>query len=196
MSAPPLAPLREVVERLEGAGIACALGGSGLLMALGLVEQVHDWDLTTDASPAAVLAALAGRDLVLHGNSGDHADHKVVTAGGAIEVIARFAFRVPGGVARIPTIVSGRWRGVPLGSAEAWAAAYVLLGRPAKAELLFAHLARRGAEPSALRTLLAQPLPRALAARLRALERSAGAGAAPQRLARARSRSARGPAGR
>ena len=130
---------------------------------------MHDWDLNTDASPVAVLRALGGRDLVLHGNSGCHADHKVVTAGGRVEVIVRFAFATRRGVVRIPTVVAARRRGVPLGSLEAWAVAYALLERPARAEHVFAHLARTGADPTMRARLLAEPLPGALARRLRAL---------------------------
>lgn len=42
------------------AGVRCALGGSGLLLSLGLVDRVGDWDLTTDAPLERVEAALQG----------------------------------------------------------------------------------------------------------------------------------------
>jgi hypothetical protein len=163
---PPFAPLREVVARLEGAGLVCALGGSGLLAALGLTETVRDWDLTTDAAIAEVLGALGTLAHEYHGSSGIHADQKLVI--GPVEVIVRFAFLTEGKVVRVPTVVTGRWRDVPLGSPEAWAVAYALMGRDAKAETLFAHLAR-GADPKALATLMAEPLPASLRDRLAAL---------------------------
>jgi hypothetical protein len=55
-SAPPSDPLLEAVSRLEGAGLVVALGGSGLLGALGLATEAHDWDLTTDSAPGDVAA--------------------------------------------------------------------------------------------------------------------------------------------
>lgn len=52
-----LLPLVRVLLR---AGVRCALGGSGLLLSLGLVDRVGDWDLTTDAPLERVEAALQG----------------------------------------------------------------------------------------------------------------------------------------
>jgi hypothetical protein len=48
----------QVVTALQDHGADAALGGSGLLAALGLVDAVRDWDVTTDADPAVVEAAL------------------------------------------------------------------------------------------------------------------------------------------
>ncbi len=169
MSTPPLAPLREVVAALEGSGLACALGGSGLLAALGLVGHVNDWDLTTDAPLEDVERALTGRVIERAGPSGVHADHKAMLAAARTEVIARFALVAPAGPVRIPTVVTGRWEGVPLGSPEAWAVAYTLMARAARADLLFAHLAGCGVDEITRARLLDEPLPVALAARLRSL---------------------------
>ncbi|HKQ58407.1 MAG TPA: hypothetical protein VJY35_11120 [Candidatus Eisenbacteria bacterium] len=168
-SAPSWPLLAGCVARLEAAGVPVALGGSGLLAALGLADTVGDWDLTTDAPWERVDAALADEPHTDHGNDALHADHKRVIADGAIEVIVGFAYFTPSGVVRIPTIVSGHAGRVPLGSPECWAVAYALLGRPAKSETLFSHLESRGAEPAAMRRLLAEPLPEYLAARLTAL---------------------------
>jgi len=38
--------------------LAPAVGGSGLLVALGLAEVAHDWDVTVDAPVPTVAAAL------------------------------------------------------------------------------------------------------------------------------------------
>jgi hypothetical protein len=169
LTTPPLEPLLELVTRLEAEGIRCALGGSGLLAALGLTETVHDWDLTADA-PLERLAPLA-RDWPFEtaGSSGVHADAKLMVPGHSIEVIARFAFFGPRGVIRIPTVIAGRWRGVPLGSPEAWLTAYHLLERPAKRDLLLDHLRSRGHDPGVVETLLAEPLPGDLAGILASL---------------------------
>jgi hypothetical protein len=159
VKSPAVTPLRDVIGRLEGAGIAAALGGSGLLAALGLAREVRDWDLTTDAAQADVAAALAGFDQELAGSSGVHADHKVMLPAHSIEVICRFAFHVKGGVVRIPTRVTRRWEELPVGSPEAWAVAYALLDRPAKADLLWNWLGGRTPDREVVDLLLAQPLP-------------------------------------
>ena len=169
---PPFHLLRSAIARLERAGVEVALGGSGLLAALLLADRVRDWDLTTDAPEAAVIEALAGDPHVRSGNDTLHADHKLAYADGALEIILGFAFFTPAGVVRIPTIVSERRDGIPLGSLEAWGVAYHLLGREAKAGLALDHLARTGVRPEARDRLLAQPLSPDLAARLRALPTS------------------------
>jgi len=173
---PPTAPLQRVCARLAAAGIPHALGGSGLLASLGLVERVNDWDVTCDADLDALDALFAGEPRERFGNSGCHADHKLNLEGGGIELIARFAFFVPGGIVRIPTLVTARWLDVPVGSPEAWAVAYALMGeledaprRRERAQALFAHLSAAGADALAVRALLAEPLPAALAARLAAV---------------------------
>jgi hypothetical protein len=164
------------VESLARAGIPCALGGSGLLMALGLVDEVRDWDLQTDASDDAVRAALAGSETTHHGNDLLHADSKVVVPAARAEVICRFAFFAPTGVVHLPAIVSGTWRQVPLASPEVWAVAYALLAagegsalRLERSEALFSRLTGAGADRAVVRALLAEPLPPPLAARLAAL---------------------------
>ncbi len=57
---PPLDVVRSVVQSIQRRGGEVALGGSGLLAALGLVASVHDWDVTTDASLPLVTTALSG----------------------------------------------------------------------------------------------------------------------------------------
>lgn len=168
-SAPPISALRSVLERLEGEGLVVALGGSGLLAALGLADRVRDWDLTTDGDADRVAAILAGKVEAAHGPGPLHADRKLVLAGGAVEVIVGLAFQCGGGRVRIPTLVSGRADGIPLGSPEGWAVAYHLLGREQKRDALLQHLERHGADAGAVAGLVREPLPEALAARLTAL---------------------------
>ena len=178
---PPLQPLRAALTRLAAAGIPHAIGGSGLLAALGLVERVNDWDVTCDASLDDLAALFGDQPHERFGNSGCHADHKLNLEDNGIELIARFAFFVDGGVVRIPTRVTGHWNGLPVGSPEGWAAAYALMGalesgpkqeqRTQRAEALFAHMAAQGADAEAIAFLLAQPLPAPLAARFAALPR-------------------------
>ena len=169
VATPPLGGAWRIVERLERAGIECALGGSGLLAALGLADTVRDWDLTTDAPRPAVEAALAGLEWENAGSDELHADEKLMFPRLELEIIRGFAFFTPLGVVRLPTIVTRRWAGLPIGSAECWAAAYHLLGRERKRDDLLGWLERSGANRAARDVLLAQPLPPSLAAALRAL---------------------------
>ena len=169
LATPPLEPLLEIVARLEGEGIRCALGGSGLLAALGLGTVVRDWDLTAEAPLERLLPVARRLPHETAGSSGVHADAKLLFPGLAIEIIARFAFHGPRGVIRIPTVVGGRWHGVPLGSPEAWAVAYHLLERPAKRDLLLGHLREHGHDPEVVACLLHEPLPEEIAATLAAL---------------------------
>ncbi len=166
---PPLAPLIDVIARLERAGIECALGGSALLAHLHLTREVRDWDVTAEADLAEIRVALGGLPGEEFGESGVHADHKLALTGLDVEVIARLAFRTARGVCRIPTRISARVEGIPMASPEAWAVAYALLERADKSELLFGYLARSGAEREVCEAFLAQPLPDPLAARLRRL---------------------------
>ena len=170
-SSPASAPLLDVVRRLESAGLVVALGGSGLLGALGLGNEARDWDLTTDTAPGEVTAALDGLEVERVGPGGIHADHKVRTAGGEVEIICGFAIRSGDGVVRIPTVVSARVEGIPIGSPEAWAVAYALLGREEKSERLLQWLAARGTDARVVERLLAEPIPTPLARRLAALPR-------------------------
>jgi len=170
---PPLAPQHSLLAPLASAGIPHALGGSGLLAALGLVDHVNDWDVTVEIEVDALAALYPAATFTRYGNSGGHADHKLTFAAERTELIVRFAFFVPGGVVRIPTVVTDRWNDVPIGSPAAWAAAYALMAdqesdarRAERAERLFAWLETHGADPG-LSMLLAEPLPSAIAARLR-----------------------------
>jgi hypothetical protein len=122
---------------------------------------------------ARIAELFADRPHELAGNSGIHADQKIMLPLEDVEVIVNFAFAVEGPVLRIPTLVRGTWNGVPLGSPEAWAVAYALMGefegearRRERAELLFGHIEKTGADPEALRLLLAEPLPEFLVRRL------------------------------
>ena len=179
MTHPPLPPLHAALARLRAAGVPHALGASGLCAALGLVDRVNDWDVTCDADLATLAALFADVPTESFGNSGCHADHKLNLEAGGIELIARFAFFVPAGVVRIPTLVTRTWHDVPVGSPEAWAVAYALMGeydepahrerRRGRAEAVFGWLATHGADAPALEQLRREPLPEFLAARLAAL---------------------------
>jgi len=168
-SHPALEPLRATIETLERGGIPCALGGSGLLAALGLADAVRDWDLMVDAPAREVYPRLDPARVRYVGSDALHADEKLELPADQIEIICRFAFYVKGGIVTLPASVSERRDGIPLASPEVWCAAYWLLGRNAKAESLLAHLGTAGAHSDRIRDLLGQPIPEDLAARLRRL---------------------------
>jgi hypothetical protein len=165
----PIGPLRDLLARLAPAGVRVALGGSGLLGALGLTDHVRDWDLTTDETPERLRALLSDLRIETVGPSGVHADEKVMIPAVEIELICGFALRSADGVVRIPTVITRSWMGIPVGSPEAWAVAYALMGRPERADSLFGWLTTYGADSSVRETLLGQPLPAELRERLGAL---------------------------
>ncbi|WP_028921456.1 hypothetical protein [Pseudonocardia acaciae] len=142
MSVPRLDVVLAVVGALRADGLVAAVGGSGLLVALGLAEVAHDWDVTVDAPTSSVAAALRRGGLDFRDGTergGVYAsDARYVIDGGDhdIDVLVNFALRGPGGVVRLPTVVTGCWRGLPLADPEVWARAYRLLGRAAKATAL------------------------------------------------------------
>ena len=176
---PPIEPLLRLTGRLDAAGIEWGVGASGLLASLGLVDQVNDWDIQVEAGPDAVRALFDGVPHVFHGHGGCHADWKLAFDDARTEIIPRFAFFAPGGIVRVRLAVSRHWRGLPIASPEGWACAYWLMGefdepalrerRAARAARLFAHMERTGADRARTQAMLAEPLPDALAARLRAL---------------------------
>ena len=162
-------PLLEVHRRLEEAGIAHALGASALLHAHGLEDHVGDWDINTDADHDVLDPLFADLSPVHFGSSGIHADSKLQMFGASVELIVRMAIVAEGKVVRIPTLPRTTWNGVPVGSREAWAVSYALLGRHEKSERLFRALEQDGANAADVARMLEEPLPAALAARLRAL---------------------------
>jgi len=176
---PPIEPLRRITDRLDAAGIEWGVGASGLLASLGLVDRVNDWDVQVEAEPDVVRALFSELSYEFHGHGGCHADWKLAFADARTEVIPRFAFFAPAGIVHIRLSVSRHWRGLPIASPEGWACAYWLMGefdepalrarRAARAESLFAHLERAGADPARTAAMLAEPLPEPLAIRLHAL---------------------------
>jgi hypothetical protein len=174
-SSPPIAPLRRLVLGLERAGVTSALGGSGLLAALGVevvageAVEIGDWDLTTDAPLEQVRRAVVRSRHRLMGPNGPHADHKIQLRQGEIEIIIGFSIHAPAGTVRLPTLVTGHWNQIPIGSPETWAVAYGLLGRREKSEALFRYLDAHGADHEPRRRLLAEPLPEELGVRLASL---------------------------
>jgi hypothetical protein len=142
--------VRAVAAALAERSIRVALGGSGLLAALGLADQVRDWDLTTDSEPADVAEALAAAGIAwsrVSSGEGQYATRArlCVDAGDhQVDVIIGFAVRDTGGrIQQLPASVTGSWEGLPLGDPRVWATAYRLLGRTDRAATLDRWLAAR-----------------------------------------------------
>ncbi len=178
---PPVWPLQSKLMRLRDAGLVHALGGSALLGALGLATRANDWDVTVDADVEALRRVFEREPCEYFGNSGCHADHKLTWHDERIELIPRMAFFAPDGIVRIPTVVTRKWAGLPVGSPAAWYAAYWLLGalekddrRFEKAAQLAAWIAEHGADAAGVSALLAEPLPAELRAAIEAFPLAAG----------------------
>jgi hypothetical protein len=178
---PPIEPLRRLTARLDAEGIAWAVGASGLLASLDLVDEVNDWDVQVEAEPEKLQWLFVGVPHTFHGHGGCHADWKLAFEAERAELIPRFAFYAPAGIVNLPVRVSHHWHGLPIASPEAWACAYWLMGqydapslrarRAERAEWLFARLAERGADAGRIEELLVEPLPEPLMGKLRSLVR-------------------------
>jgi hypothetical protein len=139
LKTPDLNSLIDISLRLKAKGIVHALGGSGLLFAHGLVEEVGDWDLTTDASLPQVRSCLTGLDWEKGSASNEfRSDYllRVSSIGTKIEIIGGFTILRNSKAYRILTKVNGLWNQIPLGDLKVWKRAYELMGRPQKAELI------------------------------------------------------------
>lgn len=143
MRIPPLDVVERLVRSLRARGMEPAVGGSGLLVALGLAEEANDWDVTVDAPDDAVRRVLDEDGFAYSdGTSGDGlyaTERRYVVDGGdhSVDLLVGFALQAEdGGVERVPARVTGTWNGLPLADPAVWARAYELLGRPAKAAAL------------------------------------------------------------
>jgi hypothetical protein len=139
---PDTSVVRLVLRKLEEGNLGAAIGGSGLLAALGLTDVVHDWDITTDGPISAVEDALKSTGAPYRqtpSGIGIYAsDGLYVVDGGDhdIDVIVGFAVRVGNRKIELPTRISETWQGLPLADPTVWEQAYRLIGEHSKADLL------------------------------------------------------------
>lgn len=158
-----LTSLTALTEQLERSGISYSLGGSGLLLSLGLTSTVGDWDVVTDAPKDKVLAVLGNyevEDLA----SGDHpfgTEYKlaILQMEPPVEIIGGLAIHSDYGLCRLPATAVSLWHGIQMGSPEVWYVAYALMNREAKADLLLAYLKEVGINQHMIDVLREQPLP-------------------------------------
>lgn len=161
--------LQIIVSKFTECGLKVALGGSGLLYALGLTEVVHDWDLTTDESRQDVMQCLDAFHVVEKKRVSETfcSEYILALPDEDIEIIGSYAIRYGIETCHLPSIIGGSWGNVPLASPEVWAVAYDLMGRLGKAELLFGYLERTGVSRYVIDMLLKGPLPSKMRVRLK-----------------------------
>jgi hypothetical protein len=141
-SIPDLTVVREILSCFDDHGIVGAIGGSGLLAALGLTQVVRDWDITTDSVPSSVERALVEVGYPYRcgtvgvGTFASAALYIVEAETHEVDVIVGFAVRVEGQRIELPTRVTGIWRSLPLADPTVWEQAYRAMGETAKADLL------------------------------------------------------------
>ena len=135
-----LESLLVLTKLLEQADIPYALGGSGLLYSLGMIDRVRDWDLTTEASFAEVMSVL-GQFEHTASPSGDFpfaSSYRIAFrhAQPEIDLFGNFSIQTESGLCRLPAIPTFCWEGVHVGSPEVWFVAYSLMKRLEKAQFL------------------------------------------------------------
>ncbi|MDN7240792.1 hypothetical protein QWY14_03275 [Planococcus sp. N028] len=167
--------LQKITQVLDKSKISYALGGGGLLYALGLAElhKVGDWDITTEAPLSEIKEAL-GSFKSKDTPCGDYpfaTKYKMLFCenGTEIEIVGTFAIYYDEHLCKIPTVVTRHWEEVKLGSPEAWFVAYTLMGRTKNARMLLTYLEYNGADPDILALLMKEPLPPVLVHTLRNL---------------------------
>lgn len=158
-----LTRLSALTKRLEQAGVSYSLGGSGLLLSLGLTNAVGDWDVVTDAPKDKVLAALGNYE-VEELACGDHpfgTEFKLALnqLEPPVEIIGGLAIHSAKGLCRLPATAVSLWNGIQMGSPEVWYVAYALMNREAKADLLLAYLKEVGTNQQMIDVLRELPIP-------------------------------------
>jgi len=140
---PDLEELQKLSKTLQTANISHALGGSGLLWALGISVEVNDWDITTTCPLEHIESALQDYDYVVHYANGIYASDyliKIVLKNSHVDIIGNFAIKTKTEVISINTIITGYWNDVPLGCPYEWHKAYSAMKRTHKIELLAKYL--------------------------------------------------------
>jgi hypothetical protein len=148
--------LKLIADRLEANEIIYALGGSGLLYSLGLIEAVNDWDITVECSRNELVQILNEFEW-MEQNSGDYpfaSKYRIQVPQFKIDFIGFFSLHSNSGIINLPVKQSTRWNGIKMGSPEVWYAAYKLMNRENKASLLYNYLKTNGANSEIIKQLL------------------------------------------
>lgn len=164
-----------VTSQLESSNIKYALGGSGMLLSLGLSDTINDWDIMTDAPKEQILKALqqfriketTGAEYPF-GTEYKLAIHENVPQ---VEILGRFAIYNDQQLCNIPTVPATIWQGVQVSAPEVWYVAYALMERTAKADLLLEYLKSQPANKEVINQLMKEPLPEFIAQQLDSISR-------------------------
>lgn len=131
-----------IIERLEENRIPYALGGSGLLYYLNLMNNANDWDITVDCSKDKLIKAIGGYEWEER-KTGDFpfaSKYRLNVASLKIDFIGYFAIHAEEKVVKLPVRRYRKWENIHLSSPEIWYVAYDLMGRKEKADLILNYL--------------------------------------------------------
>jgi hypothetical protein len=134
--------LYPITTRLEENNISYALGGSGMLYYLNLIDTVNDWDLIVECPKEKLLEAIHEFDWV-EGRSGDYpfaSQYRISISSIHIDFIGYFALHTEKGIFRLPLENIGKWDGINISSPEIWYVAYSLMKRENKANIIMEYL--------------------------------------------------------
>nr|BDT28919.1 hypothetical protein BHI3_23850 [Bacteriovorax sp. HI3] len=137
---PSLSILKLLSQRFIDHKIKHALGGSGLLYSLGLIENVKDWDITVESPLEDVIKVLGdlSYEKIPH-NDQFKSDYliKVIHEQTEIDIIGNFrVVREDGFLHKVPVKISGKWNDIPVADPYEWMLAYKYMQRGTKALLL------------------------------------------------------------
>lgn len=164
-----------VTAQLESSNIKYALGGSGMLLSLGLTDTVNDWDIMTDTPKEHILKAL--QHFTIKETTGAEypfgTEYKLAIHGDdpQVEILGKFAIYNDQQLCNIPTIPATIWQGVQVSAPEVWYVAYALMERTAKADLLLEYLKGKPANKDVINQLMKEPLPEFIAQQLEVISR-------------------------
>jgi len=136
---PSLSALKLFSQMLSSQNIPHALGGSGLIFALGGSCTVHDWDLTMHTTWDKLQNALNDiphQYLKCDGIFATDFRCNLNFLDANFDLMNAFAIKDQNDIYRMPLKVTGHWNGVPLGCPEEWIKVYGLINRPEKVKLL------------------------------------------------------------
>lgn len=134
--------LYPIISKLESDNIAYALGGSGLLFFLGLIDSVNDWDITVDCKKDTLIHAISGYDWIDQ-RTGDYpfaSQFRLSIHTHKIDFIGGFACYSNDTIIKLPVSYFLEIQGIKLSNPEIWYVAYDLMGRKEKSNLIMKYL--------------------------------------------------------
>ncbi|MEK4436140.1 MULTISPECIES: hypothetical protein [Paenibacillus] len=134
--------LLPLIKRLEENNIPYALGGSGLLHYLGLIDFVNDWDIVVEC-PKHLLFSIINEYDFTEQESGDYpfaSQYRISIESLKIDFIGYFALYSDDTIINLPVHSMGKWDIINVSSPELWYVAYYLMNRKSKANIILKYL--------------------------------------------------------